>query len=61
MGIAKRHLSGETRLEHDLLGEKQIPVEYYFGIQTARALENFNISRVQLHFFPELVNALAIV
>ena len=54
-------LSGETRTEHDLLGYKEIPVEYYFGIQTMRALENFNISRVRLHFFPDLIRALVMV
>ena len=52
-------LSGKTRHEHDLLGDREIPVEYYFGIQTMRALENFHISRVRLYFFPEFINALA--
>lgn len=52
-------LSGMTRREHDLLGDMDVPVEYYFGIQTMRALENFNISRVHLCFFPEFINALA--
>jgi aspartate ammonia-lyase len=32
-----------TRLEHDLLGEKAIPAAAYYGVQTARALENFHI------------------
>ena len=61
MDITKRPLSGKTRAEHDLLGEKNVPVEYYFGIQTMRAIENFNISRVRLHFFPEFIRALAMV
>lgn len=61
MDVTKSNLSGRTRLEHDLLGEKRIPEEYYFGIQTSRALENFNISRVRLYFFPALIDALAIV
>ncbi len=59
MDITKAPLSGKTREEHDLLGYRQIPVEYYFGIQTMRAMENFNISRVRLYFFPELIKALA--
>ncbi len=54
-------LCGATRKEHDLLGDKEIPVEYYFGIQTMRAMENFNISRVRLHFFPALIEGLAMV
>ena len=61
MDITKRQLSGKTRTEHDLLGNKEVPVEYYFGVQTMRALENFNISRVRLYFFPELIKALAMV
>ena len=52
-------LSGKTRREHDLLGEMKIPDEYYFGIQTMRAVDNFHISRVRLNFFPELIRALA--
>lgn len=53
--------SGRTRTEHDLLGEREVPYEYYYGIQTLRALENFNISGVRLNFYPELVTSLAIV
>ncbi|GHU90375.1 aspartate ammonia-lyase [Spirochaetia bacterium] len=52
-------LSGKNRQEHDLLGTMQVPDEYYFGIQTLRAMENFNISRVRLSFFPEFIKALA--
>ena len=33
-----------TRLERDSLGERQIPAEAYYGIQTDRAVENFPIS-----------------
>ena len=61
MDITKQPLSGRTRREHDLLGEMNIPIEYYFGIQTMRALENFHISRVRLYFFPEFIKALALV
>ena len=52
-------LSGKTRTENDLLGEMEIPVEYYHGIQTVRAVENFNISRSKLFHYPKFVNALA--
>lgn len=41
------------------MGYKDVPEEYYFGIQTLRAVENFNISRVKLCFFPEIIKALA--
>jgi aspartate ammonia-lyase len=49
------------RTEKDLLGEKQIPAEAYYGVQTARALENFQISGVRLNDYPDLVKALAMV
>ncbi len=32
------------RLESDSVGEKQVPVEAYYGVQTLRAFENFNIT-----------------
>lgn len=51
--------SKNTRLEHDLLGEREIPIEAYYGVQTLRALENFNITGVTLKNFPILVKALA--
>jgi len=34
----------DVRIEHDLLGEKAIPAGAYYGVQTARAMENFQIS-----------------
>lgn len=59
MDITTAPLSGKTREEHDLLGYMQVPEEYYFGVQTMRAIENFHISRVKLCFFPEIIKALA--
>ena len=53
--------AGKTRTEKDLLGEKQIPAAAYYGVQTARALENFQISETTLNDYPELVRALALV
>jgi len=50
-----------TRTEKDLLGEKQIPSDAYYGVQTARALENFQISGVTINQYPEFVEAWAIV
>jgi aspartate ammonia-lyase len=44
-----------------LLGHRDVPYEYYYGIQTLRALENFNISGITLNFFPDLIDSLAIV
>ncbi|MEG1699882.1 MAG: aspartate ammonia-lyase [Alistipes sp.] len=59
MEITNIKLSGKTRREHDLLGEMDVPVECYFGVQTMRAVENFHISRVRLNFFPEFIKGLA--
>src|SRR5262245_19185558 len=50
-----------TRIEHDLLGEKAVPASAYYGVQTARALENFHISGVELRLYPNLIKALAMV
>jgi|SRR5215472_7229538 len=50
-----------VRTERDLLGEKQVPAEAYYGVQTARALENFQISGVQVNHYPGFVEAWAIV
>ncbi|MCX8130012.1 MAG: aspartate ammonia-lyase [Clostridia bacterium] len=47
------------RIERDLLGEKKIPGNCYYGIHTARAIENFNISGRPIH--KELVRALVVV
>ncbi|MBY5992025.1 aspartate ammonia-lyase [Ferrimonas balearica] len=49
------------RIEHDLLGDAQVPHTAYYGIQTQRAQENFNITGVPISHFPQLVNALAMV
>jgi len=58
---AAQYQSGRTRNEHDLLGNRKIPFEVYYGVQTLRALENFNISGVALSFYPILIEALAVV
>jgi len=49
------------RVEKDLLGEKQIPADKYYGVQTARALENFQISGVLVNHYPGFVEAWAMV
>lgn len=61
MDITKMPLSGKTRREHDLLGEMDIPAEFYFGIQTMRAIDNFDISGVRLCRFPYFIQGLAVV
>ncbi|MGM0831144.1 MAG: aspartate ammonia-lyase [Bacillota bacterium] len=47
------------RIEKDFLGEKEIPADVYYGIQTLRAVENFPITGYTIH--KEMIKALAIV
>ena len=51
--------STATRTEHDLLGDKQVPADALYGVQTARALENFQISPVLMNSYPEFVAGLS--
>src|SRR5262245_40994366 len=44
-----------TRIERDPLGEREVPAEAYYGIQTVRAVENFPISGLRAQ--PDLVTA----
>jgi len=50
---------GATREEKDSLGPKQIPANVYYGIQTARAVENYPISGMRAH--PTLIRAFGMV
>jgi aspartate ammonia-lyase len=58
---AEPQATGPTRMEKDLLGEKAIPADAYYGVQTARALENFQISGVLTNHYPGYWEAWAIV
>jgi aspartate ammonia-lyase len=51
----------KTRLEHDLLGEREVPAERYYGIQTLRALENFNMTGIPIAHYPRLIKSLAYI
>src|SRR5262249_29802639 len=50
-----------TRTEKDLLGPKEIPADAYYGVQTARALENFQLSGIPINHYPGFIEAWAIV
>jgi aspartate ammonia-lyase len=50
-----------TRLEHDLLGEREVPDEHYYGIQTLRAVENFNMTGMPISRYPRLIHSLAYI
>lgn len=49
----------QVRIERDSLGEKEIPINAYYGVQTLRATENFPITGYKIH--PELIKSLGIV
>ena len=52
----------KTRLEHDSLGERQVPADAYYGAQTLRAMVNFkDISGITISDHPYYVKALAMV
>ncbi len=59
--VSAQYVSGRTRKEHDLLGHRDVPYEYYYGIQTLRALENFHATGIPISFFPDLIVSLAII
>ncbi|MEG2848701.1 MAG: lyase family protein, partial [Bacteroidales bacterium] len=56
----KFETSGKTRSEHDLLGDKEVPMEALFGVQTLRAIENFDISNNKLGDYPQFIKAFGI-
>src|SRR6478735_5675932 len=51
----------KTPNPHELLGDFAVPADAYYGVQTARALENFKISGVQLRLYPNFIKGLAMV
>ncbi len=61
VGREKAYGSGASRREHDLLGDRDVPADALYGVQTLRAVENFAITGIPLAHFPALVRALAMV
>src|SRR5690349_16772289 len=51
----------QVRVEKDLLGEKEMPADAYYGVQTERALENFQLSGVPINRYPGFIEAWALV
>ena len=60
-GEEPSQLIGAFRTEHDSLGERELPDEVYYGVQTLRAMENFAISGVFVKNFEHMIEALAFV
>jgi aspartate ammonia-lyase len=52
---------GDVRIEHDLLGDREIPADAYWGVHTLRAIENFPITGNSVGLWPEFIRALALV
>lgn len=50
-----------TRTEHDLLGNREVPAEAYYGVQTLRALENYQITGISISHYPHLIDSLAYI
>ncbi|WSQ15617.1 aspartate ammonia-lyase [Streptomyces sp. NBC_01231] len=50
-----------TRVEHDLVGDKEVPAAAYYGVHTVRAVENFAITGSTIAQFPDLIASLAAV
>src|SRR5690349_22095696 len=59
MSTGGQDSSRATRTEKDSLGTKEIPASVYYGIQTARAVENYPISGMRAH--PTLIRAFGMV
>lgn len=49
---------GSYRIEHDLLGEREIPEDVYWGIHTLRAVENFQISSQKISDIPQFIRSM---
>ena len=47
----------EYRTEHDLLGDKPVPADVYYGVHTLRAVENFPITGTPISIYPDLIDA----
>jgi aspartate ammonia-lyase len=50
-----------VRTEHDSLGEREVPDNAYYGVQTIRGMENFPLSGIRLYHFEHFIRALAFV
>jgi aspartate ammonia-lyase len=60
-GLGGMYASGAVRREKDLLGERDVPDTRYFGIQTLRAVENFQVTGITISQYPHLLRALAAI
>jgi aspartate ammonia-lyase len=59
--MTKQAAGKNTRSEHDLLGDRDIPADAYWGVHTLRALENFPITGIKIGTYADLIKSLAYV
>jgi aspartate ammonia-lyase len=58
---AQMALAPATRIEHDLLGDRPVPEDVYYGVHTLRAIENFPITGTPISIYGDLIRALACI
>ncbi len=49
------------RVEEDLLGSREVPIDAYYGVHTVRAMENFRISAATINDVPQMVRGMVMV
>ena len=51
----------QFRIEEDSLGRRKVPAHAYYGVQTVRAMENFQVTGISIAHFPRQIQALAVI
>ena len=59
--VAEVMKKAATRVEHDLLGNLEVPADVYWGVHTARAIQNFPITGVPIGHYRSLIRSLCLV
>jgi aspartate ammonia-lyase len=54
-------MTQNQRMEHDLLGDRAVPANAYYGVHTLRAVENFPITGTPISLYDDLIRALACI
>ena len=49
-------VNSNFRSEHDSIGDRTVPKDAYYGVQSLRAYENFHITGLKMH--PEIINSI---
>ncbi len=60
-GESSATIVSSVRTEHDSLGEREVPDQAYYGVQTLRGMENFRISGIRMYHFEHFIRAFAFV